>query len=269
MNRISILLSLLLPILSFSQNQKDPRVNGLIRQGNAAFQRGDTIQAILKYDEALALYPEEHRARFNKAYVLPKGEKLDEAQNLYQYIAETAESEEIQANAWYNLGNLAFQQQQFEKAVDLYKNALRIDPDDQDAKHNYYLAKNMQQQQEQNQQNDQKQDQDQDKKNQENQDSQGDQNQEQQNQEEQSEQQNEPGSDGDEDNQDQNQNRQEDQSQNPESEQEEERQIPVGQLSPEETQRLLEALENQEKDIQAKLLKKQPKKTGKKPEKDW
>jgi Ca-activated chloride channel family protein len=42
----------------------------------------------------------------------------------------------LRAQALYNLGNSAYRQGKLEKAVELYKAALEIDPDDQDAKFN-------------------------------------------------------------------------------------------------------------------------------------
>lgn len=272
MNKWIWMLILAAPMLMQAQ-EKNPYINGWIRSGNAALERGDSTQAFLLYDRALAENPNEDRARFNKAIALAKPEKIEEAMTLYQVIAESNEQTEMKADAWYNMGNLAFRQQQFDKAVEYYKNALRLQPNDQDAKHNYYLAKNMQQQQQeqeqqqQNQQGDQNQDQkDQNRENQQQQKQQDQQNQGDQQQDGQQDQQQE-GNQEQESEQEQQQGGQ----QGEEQEQQEgkEQKVPVARLSKEETERLLEALENQEKQLQGKLLEQKPKKKGRKPEKDW
>ena len=281
MNKWIWMLILTTPILMQAQ-EKNPHINGWIRSGNAALERGDSTEALLLYDRVLAESPNDDRARFNKAIALAKPEKTEEAMTLYQVIAESNENEIMQADAWYNMGNLAFRQQEFDKAVEYYKNALRLQPNDQDAKHNYYLAKNMQQQQQeqqqqQNQQGDQNQDQkDQNQDNQQQQqDQQDQQNQGDQNQNSDQEQQQDQEQEGNQEQDSKSGEEEQEQQQGgqPGEEQEQqegqEQQVPVARLSKEETERLLEALENQEKQLQGKLLEQKPKKKGRKPEKDW
>jgi tetratricopeptide (TPR) repeat protein len=47
---------------------------------------------------------------------------------------------ELRSDSWFNLGNTYFVQQQWEQAVEAYKEALRIDPSDAEAKYNLELA---------------------------------------------------------------------------------------------------------------------------------
>ena len=44
------------------------------------------------------------------------------------------------SQAWYNVGNAFYRQEDLQQSLDAYKQALRIDPDDQDAKHNLEVA---------------------------------------------------------------------------------------------------------------------------------
>ncbi len=262
--------------------------NRQIRSGNKAFQQGDTLTAIQKYDEALIHDSKDYRASFNKAVVSKSMGNLDEAMSLYENISKQDIAKEERAAAFYNMGNIAFEKQELEKSLDHFKNCLRLTPEDQDARYNYFLVKKMlEQQQEQQQQN-----QDQNQENQDQQNEEQDQeNQEQQNRQDQQENNQEENSDQQEENQEnQEENGQEEQEQqgdknqgeegeeeNRESQQNQEgreqekgeQEGQVIQLSKEEAERLLEALENQEKEIQAKILRKKPKKSNKKPEKDW
>ena len=69
----------------------------------------------------------------------------------------------IQDRAYYNLGNSLYNQQKMEESIAYYRKALELNPNDDDAKFNYELAKYIAQQQDQNQDNqdDQKDNQDQ------------------------------------------------------------------------------------------------------------
>ena len=69
----------------------------------------------------------------------------DEFQRAMEAYLEAAESgdPEWQSQAWYNLGNALMRQQQPGPAAEAYKEALRRDPLDQDAKHNLELALGM------------------------------------------------------------------------------------------------------------------------------
>lgn len=58
----------------------------------------------------------------------------------------------IQDRAYYNLGNALYSQQRMEESIAFYRKALELNPNDDDAKFNYELAKYIaQQQQDQNQ----------------------------------------------------------------------------------------------------------------------
>ena len=62
-----------------------------------------------------------------------------------------SENPNIQDRAYYNLGNALYNQQRMEESIAFYRKALELNPDDNDAKFNYELAKYIiQQQQEQN-----------------------------------------------------------------------------------------------------------------------
>ena len=47
---------------------------------------------------------------------------------------------ELRSRGFFNRGNALFQQQQYRQAVEAYEEVLRMDPDDQEAKHNLELA---------------------------------------------------------------------------------------------------------------------------------
>ncbi|MGD8698915.1 MAG: tetratricopeptide repeat protein, partial [Gemmatimonadales bacterium] len=163
----------------------------------------------------------------------------------------------LEAKAWYNLGNALYRQQQLPEALEAYKQALRRDPGDVDAKHNLELVLEQLQQQQQPQPQDQEEQQDQ---------------QEEQQQQSQGEEEDQRRQQDQQDQQDQSQDEEQGQEQGqPEREQEAsgEEQPPQpqpGQMSREEAERLLQAIKEDPDKISRKRI---PVAERRKPKKDW
>lgn len=171
-----------------------------LRRGNALFKDDKFHEALEQYQKAIDINGSSIRGRYNKAVALlqlqsddNKGTENDprvEAAKIFAELVDDAKKfdSEIAQHAYYNLGNIAFNDEKYDQSIAFYKDALRIKPEDMDARENLRLAQLKKQEQEQNQ--DQNQDQnDQDKKDQEQQQQQQQQQQDQQNQEEQQQQQ--------------------------------------------------------------------------------
>ena len=65
-------------------------------------------------------------------------------------VAQGSKNPELRSKAFYNLGNLAYNQQQYAQSIEMYKNALRENPEDNQARENLRLAQLKKQEQEQN-----------------------------------------------------------------------------------------------------------------------
>ena len=65
-------------------------------------------------------------------------------------VAQGSKNPELRSKAFYNLGNLAYNQQQYAQSIELYKNALRQNPEDNQARENLRLAQLKKQDQDQN-----------------------------------------------------------------------------------------------------------------------
>lgn len=72
-----------------------------------------------------------------------------------------SKNSDIQDRAYYNLGNVLYSQQKMEESIAFYRKALEVNPNDEDAKFNYELAKYITQQQQEQEQEDQSDQQDQ------------------------------------------------------------------------------------------------------------
>ncbi len=174
-----------------------------IAEGNRAFAAQQYDAALEKYTHAQMSAPIFAEPFYNAANVFYKQGAFEQAQALLQQ-ALTRSNDKIAEFLQYNLGNAAYNAQQFEQAIAAYEDALRLNPDDADAKHNLELA--LLQKQQQDQQNQDQQNQDQQNQDQQNQDqqNQNQQNQDQQNQNQQNQdQQNQDQQNQDQQNQDQ------------------------------------------------------------------
>jgi Ca-activated chloride channel family protein len=129
----------------------------LWRQADRAFKHKQYEEAEKLYDQARQEQPEEWRLAFNTAVAQAAAKKYDPAVKGFEKIAGGG-AQELRPAAEYNAGNCYLAQQQNDKAIEHYKRALYLNPNDLNAKWNLELAKRQQKQQ-QKQQKQQKQDQ--------------------------------------------------------------------------------------------------------------
>ena len=172
----------------------------LIVEGNKAFADSNFIAAFDFYEKALTANPLSDAATYNKAVTLtylvsednkntPNDPRV-KAVELFETLTRTAADKTIAEKSFYNLGNMAFRDGDYGKAIENYKGALRINPDNNKTRQNLRIAQ-LQQQQQQNQ--DQNQDQDQDQQQeQQQQQQQQEQNEDQQQEQQQQQQQQQP-----------------------------------------------------------------------------
>ena len=177
----------------------------------------------------------------------------EQAKKHLDKIKDAAVASPAAADYYYNLGNVAVALEDYQTAVDAYKQSLLRNPGDLEAKENYIYAKEklkQQQDQQQNQQNDQNQDQ----------------NQEQQNQDQnQNKDQQDQNNDQNKDNQDQNKDQNKDQNQDQQNQSGSEPKI-----SPQAAQQMLQAIQAKEKETQDKVNKeKAAALSSRKKDKNW
>lgn len=213
-----------------------------ILEGNKAYNNKSYAEAETHYKKALEINPGSEVARYNLANTYlrqasgaPEDKLRQQAEAMLTDIAQLAENLDLAERAWFNLGNMSYNAQQYQPAIDRYKEALRINPDDDKARDNLRLAQ-LKLREQQNQ--DQNQDKNQDKKDQDQQ------NQDQQDQDKQDQNQNQ-----NQQNKQQDQNQNQDQQQNQNQQQDKDKQKPEqqqGGISDQNAQQILKAMENAE-----------------------
>lgn len=205
--------------------------NNIIREGNRHFNQENFQEAERSYREALDADPRNPAALFNLGNALYRQGRYEEAVNILEGLAGLNLSDERLADVLHNLGNANMGKQDLQKAIDAYKNSLRIRPDDNDTRHNLTYALRQLQEQEQEQQQDQD-DQDQDQ-----------------------------------DNDDQDQQQQPDDDQ--QDDQEQQQQPRPDQISPQDAERILDALNQQEQEVQERIDREERQRQPVRPERQW
>ena len=222
-----------------------------IRRGNQSYQQKDYTQSEVKYRKALEKDGNSFKAAFNVGDALYQQGKYKEAARQFNSLTSRDVSDQKLARAYHNLGNSLLKSKQLRKSISAYKNALRHDPGDKQTKHNLtYALRQLKKQQKKKQQ----------QEKQQNQQSNQNQKQKQQNQQKQKQQ-----HDKNDPNRRQQQNKQQEkkqqkkQSANPSKKG----------ISKEDARRLLQALANDEEQLQKQLKKKKAKNVQVKTTKNW
>lgn len=132
------------------------------QKANEAYEKGDYALAESLYRNALEANPDDARLYFNLGNALAKQGKVEEAIQTFMQYQSMTEDPAQKALAEYNIGTLLSENGQWKPAVQHLKNALKYNPDDLDARHNFERALAESQKQEEEQQQNQQQPQDQD-----------------------------------------------------------------------------------------------------------
>lgn len=214
---------------------------------------------------------------YNLGNTLFKLGATEESFGHYKTASVKSNNESIEHQAFHNIGNVYMQRKEYENAVQAYKEALKRNPDDDETRYNYALAKKMLEDEQQNQDQDQKQNQEQQ------QDQKQDQKQDQQNEGGDGENKEDQG-DGDSkedqsDDEGKNQKEKEEQKKGDGEEKEERGKKPENQpqqnspqpqeLSKQQIEALLQALQNEENKVQEKMNAQKVQGPKLKAEKDW
>ncbi len=219
-----------------------------VRAGNRAFKKGEFQKSEIDYKKALLKDSTSVAACYNLANALYREENYTEAEKYSRAALDSLSRSPRAADAFYNNGDIYLQQRRWGEAIEAFKQSLRLNPGDMDAKSNLAYAQKMLENEQQDQQNqgqnqdqnqnnndqnkDQKQNQDQDKNNDQNKDQ----------------------------NQDKNDDQNRDQQQNPNQDQQNDQNQPRQdnkdqKISPEAAEQMLQAIQAQEDETQEKVKK--------------
>ena len=163
----------------------------LIRQGNKQFRKGNYADAEVSYRKSLEKNQRNAQANYNLGNALMAQRKDSSAISQLEQASKLETVPVRKAKAFHNIGVICQNKKMFGEAIEAYKEALRLNPTDDETRYNLALCKRQQQQQQQDQQQQKDQQQQQQKQDQQKKDEQKkEQEQQQQQQQEQKQQQN-------------------------------------------------------------------------------
>ena len=231
---VFILLILLIPsVQSFAQSTR-----GLVNKGVDNYNDKKFSDAEVNFKKGSEKTPDNFEAKFNLGDAYYKQQRYDEAIKSFQSALANAKTDEEKAKIYHNVGNSLLKSQKIKESIGAYKESLKLNPNDQETKYNLSYALNMLKNQNQNQKQNQK---------------------------------NDKNKDQNKDQQQQNQDQKQKQDQKKQDQQKQDQQQPQNQkeqkISKAEAERILDALKNNEKDLQKQLRKVRGQKV--KTEKDW
>ena len=142
---------------------QDGEVTNQIFEGNTLLDTQEFDEAEMAFRKALSKSPERTEALYNLGNTHFNEQDYDEAKQRYFQTQKFADNNSSKHHAFHNMGNVFMKQKDYAKAVETYKNALRNNPQDEETRYNYAVAKELLEKEQQQQDN---QDQNQDNKDQ-------------------------------------------------------------------------------------------------------
>lgn len=259
-----------------AQNERE-----FARMGNKALEAGKYDEALEFYNKALNVKPDMPEVKYNMALAKLKSEEYEEAAEKFNEVTLSSNDKNLKSKAFHNMGNSFLHQEKWQEGADAFKKALMNNPTDEDSRYNLsYALKKLQEQQEdeedeneddENNDDENNDDENDDDSSDEDENDDGDEDEDGSDQDEDQDGDDEEDGEGNDDDGDEEEDGDEgsDQNDEGEDEQDEQGQQP-NQLSQEDAERLLDALLNEERQVQEGLDKKkgQPVK-GRQIEKEW
>ena len=226
MTRISIFILALLSLVCFETSAQKERK--FIRKGNGLFEDKNFENSEVEYRKALDKDAASFEAAFNLGDALYKQKKYDEALEQFQALASKETDPQRLGLLHHNIGNTLLVNKKIDESIEAYKQSLRHFPNSRETKYNLEYARKMKEKEEE---------------------------QKKKNKDQQKNQDNKDNKDKNKD-QDKKKDEKNKEKQKPEQGDQKEKQQPKeGKISKEDAQRLLKALENDEKKVQEKVQK--------------
>ncbi|MGB0896000.1 MAG: tetratricopeptide repeat protein [Flavobacteriaceae bacterium] len=286
MKAILIYSLLLVSVLSFAQEKEPPQDVQYIYKGNQQLHEDNFVDAEAEYRNAISENPVNAVSKFNLGNAYFKNKKTDEALMRYHEAQKVAETKADKHKAFHNIGNSFMQKKDYARAIEAYKNALRNNPKDDESRYNLAFAK--EKKKEQDKEDDKNKDNNKDQQNQKDNKDKKDNKDDKNKNDKDSDKKEDEGKEDDKKNSDNQDDKEKDKKQDDngkeddkkdkqddkqqdksdQKKQDKPKQQP-GQLSPQQVQSLLDAMNNQEKKLQEKMNAKKAKGVPVKNEKDW
>ncbi len=128
----------LISLTAFSQ-EKDKNLPA----GNEQFVSNKFVEAEADYRISASKFKKKAIASYNLGNAIYKQNQNGEAKLAFAKAGKKAKLYAEKHNAYHNLGNALMNEKKYDEAMAAYKDALRSNPEDEETRYNYALAKKM------------------------------------------------------------------------------------------------------------------------------
>ena len=146
--KVAVMLLLLTVLSATAQTDRQ-----YIRQGNKQFRIGDYPNAEVSYRKAIEQNPKNPQASFNLGNALMAQKKDSAAVTQFENASRLETNPLRKAQSFHNIGVICQTHKMYGEAIEAYKNALRLNPNDDETRYNLVLCKHQKQKQDQQKQN--------------------------------------------------------------------------------------------------------------------
>ena len=240
--------------VAFSQQNK---YETLIKKANKSFETNVNLSE-QNYRRAISVSPDSIKGQYNFSNNLYENGYYDEALLSQLEALKNAKLAIDKHQIFHNIGNILMQKKMSKEAVEVYKNALRNNPFDDESRYNLALALDCAKEEE-NEKESEGEDEDKDKEK----------DKDKSEDEDQKDDKDQKGNEDEKDNEDQKDNKDQNKGDKPEDKKKESPKPRAKKLSPQQIKNLLEAMNQEENKVQEKINAKKLKGVKLKNEKDW
>jgi len=233
-------------------------------EANKELSDNEFIKAEADYRRAISKSDENVVAPYNLGTAYYKKESLEEAFGRFKQVGELASGKPEKHKAFHNMGNVFMKNEEYDKAVEAYKEALRNDPTDEETRYNLALAKALAKKEK-----DQDKEGDKDKKQPEEEKDDQEEKKKENEQDQQKDNKDKDGGDQEKDDNKEGDGKEKKEQPKQGEKPDEQKQPRTNQLSPQQVKNLLEAMQNEENKVQEKMNEKKVKGPKIKNAKDW
>lgn len=135
MKTVLFIITSFISVYGFAQNATQS-----IIKGNQLYQQSQFDLAEAQYRKALEYEPENEKAKYNLANSLQKQNKYDEAAKLLDDLGSSSKDNSLKSAAYYNQGVAYTKMKNLDASIESYKKALRLNPNDKEARENLEKA---------------------------------------------------------------------------------------------------------------------------------
>ena len=129
--------------LSAQQTKINKESNNLTLDGNIEYVEDNLIEAEALYRKSISKDSTNLAAKYNLGNSFYSNKLNEEALNQYRLSIKNSNDKSTLHKSYHNLGNLYMQSEDYQNAMDSFKNALLNNPEDDETRYNYVLAKEL------------------------------------------------------------------------------------------------------------------------------